>query len=225
MKSWVLAWMVLAPIAAAHDIITTKITFSNEVARILYQRCVACHRDGGSAFSLATYAEARPWAKAIKEEVLSRRMPPWGAIKGFGEFQDDRSLTQEDLTILADWVEGGAPEGDPRVLPHVPHFTPREEIVRPAGTRELPLDGAAAIKEAVSLVAIRPHKLPEGASVKVVAERADGSIAPVIWIENYRAAFRHTYILRSPLYLAGGSHLLMFPASAGSFSLFTQPAQ
>ena len=69
-----------------------------------------------------TYAEARPWAAAIKEEVLERRMPPWGAVKGFGEFKDDQGLTQEQIELIADWVEGGAPEGDPKLLPKVPEF-------------------------------------------------------------------------------------------------------
>src|SRR5437773_2329990 len=98
---------------SAHDPITTKITWSREVSRIVYARCLGCHREGGAAFSLATYAEARPWAKAIKEEVLVRRMPPWNAVKGFGQFKGDRGLAQEELSIIADWVEGGAPEGNP----------------------------------------------------------------------------------------------------------------
>ena len=64
--------------------------------------------------------EARPWAKAIQEEVLRRRMPPWNAVKGFGQFQDDRGLTQEELSLIAEWVDGGAPEGNPLYLPDRP---------------------------------------------------------------------------------------------------------
>lgn len=90
----------------AHDIITTKVTFDREISRLLFDRCTSCHRDGGAAFSLATYDAARPWAKAIKEEVLERRMPPFGAVKGFADLRDDRSLTQEQLEIISDWVEG-----------------------------------------------------------------------------------------------------------------------
>ena len=70
--------------------------------------------------SLLTYESARPWAKAIKEEVLNRRMPPWGAVKGFGDFRDDPSLTQDEITRIAEWVEGGAPEGDPALSVHPP---------------------------------------------------------------------------------------------------------
>src|SRR5437773_2744512 len=94
-----IAWTVMT---TAHDVITTPITFSREISRLVYSRCGSCHHEGGSAFSLMTYAEARPWAKAIKEEVLERRMPPWGAVKGFGEFRDDQGLTQEQIELLAD---------------------------------------------------------------------------------------------------------------------------
>src|SRR4051812_11822963 len=79
--------ILLAGISYAHEPITTKLTWTQEISRIFYKRCVSCHREGGaSPMSLATYDEARPWAKAIKEEVLERRMPPWGAVRGIGEF-------------------------------------------------------------------------------------------------------------------------------------------
>ena len=57
--------------------------------------------------ALLDYEQARPWAKAIRDEVLARRMPPWGAVKGYGEFQGDRSLTQDEMNRIAEWVEGG----------------------------------------------------------------------------------------------------------------------
>ena len=123
-------------ILRAHDPISTKLTWTQEVSRIVYKRCAGCHREGGNApMSLLTYAEARPWAKAIKEEVLNRRMPPWGAVKGFGDFRDDPSLTQDEITRIAEWVEGGAPEGEAIYLPFppkpsVPPAMPRGTVVR-----------------------------------------------------------------------------------------------
>src|SRR5262245_27528613 len=81
----------------AHDIITTPVTWNREMSRIFFSRCVACHRDGGSAFSMAQYRETFPWRTAIKEEILERRMPPWGAVKGFGDFRNDQALTPEQL--------------------------------------------------------------------------------------------------------------------------------
>src|SRR2546425_12062050 len=120
-------FLVLAPVLAfAHDPITTKVTFNKEVIRILERRCLGCHREGGVApMSLGTYAEARPWAKAIKEEILERRMPPWNAAKGFGEYENDRSLSQLETELLVDWVEGGAPKGDDKDIPKPVSSEPR----------------------------------------------------------------------------------------------------
>src|SRR2546422_700161 len=72
-----------------HDPITTKLTWNREISRIVYKRCGSCHHQGGRAMDLTTYELARPWAKAIRDEVLARRMPPWGAVKGVGEFAGD----------------------------------------------------------------------------------------------------------------------------------------
>src|SRR5689334_22698499 len=119
--------------AFAHDPITTKLTWSREVSRIVYKHCATCHRDGGTAMSLLTYQDARPWAKAIKEEVLERRMPPWGAVKGFGQFEHDQGLTQEEVSVITDWVEGGAPEGDPKYYPEKP-LPDAPAAARPKGT-------------------------------------------------------------------------------------------
>ncbi|MEO8596732.1 MAG: cytochrome c [Candidatus Solibacter sp.] len=112
--------------------ITTKITWSREISRIVSRQCAGCH-NGGPAFSLLSYAEARPWAKAIKDEVLARRMPPWNAVKGFGDFKNDHGLTQDDLAILSEWVDGGAPEGNPLALPPKPRREDNEEDESPAG--------------------------------------------------------------------------------------------
>ena len=108
--------------AWGHDIITTPITFDREIARIVYSRCASCHHPGGSAFSLMTYKEARPWAEAVKEEVLARRMPPWGAVKGFGDFRNDQALTPEQLEVITSWADGGVPEGEEKDLPPLPKF-------------------------------------------------------------------------------------------------------
>src|ERR1700749_5190207 len=106
--------------AYCHDIITTKVTFDREIVRLFNSHCNSCHHEGGTAFSLETWKEARPWAKAIGEEVLQRRMPPWGAVKGFGDFRNDQGLTAEQLELIVDWEEGGAPEGEEKDLPAQP---------------------------------------------------------------------------------------------------------
>jgi hypothetical protein len=107
----------------AHTPITTSILFNREVVRILKDNCLGCHRPGGIApMSLATYEDARPWAKAIKEELLERRMPPWLAVKGFGVFGNAPPLSQRDVDTIVNWVEGGAPKGDASLLPQRPLF-------------------------------------------------------------------------------------------------------
>ncbi len=107
---------------SAHDPITTKLTWAKEISRLFAARCIGCHRqDGPAPFPISSYEQARPWAVAIREEVLARRMPPWNAVRGFGRFSPDPSLSQEEIRLIVDWVNGGAPEGDPRLLdPAIP---------------------------------------------------------------------------------------------------------
>lgn len=212
-----------APLAA-HEVITTRLTWSREISRIVYKRCVACHREGGKApMSLLTYAEARPWAKAIREEVLERRMPPWGAVKGFGDFRDDVSLTQEEIMLLADWVEGGAPEGDPALMPYPPD--PRNAPAsRAANGRSIVVKGTRALTAATVVRAIRPAGLAEGASVRVVAERPDGAIEPLLWLLNYQPKWRRTYAYREPLRLPAGTLVKLLPPEAGAVTLIAAAA-
>jgi hypothetical protein len=81
--------------------------------------------------SLATYEEARPWAKAIKEEMLEKRMPPWRAMKGYGEFRNAPTLTQREIDLIVNWVEGGAPKGDDKDLPAEPLYSDDWQMGKP----------------------------------------------------------------------------------------------
>ncbi len=200
-----------------HDVITTKITWSREISRLVYQRCISCHRDGGSAFSLTTYEQARPWAKAIKEEVNERRMPPWGAVKGFGEFRDDQGLTQEQIELINDWVEGGAPEGDAALLPKLP-ATKAEGANREIYATSI-VDGQLTLKAPLKLKGIRPDNIPEGTTLQVIAERPDGSIEPLLWLYNYKPQFQRTYMYRTPLSFPAGTKVQIAPMSAGTVAL------
>ena len=203
--------------SSGHDVITTPITFSREISRLVYSRCAVCHRQGGSAFSLLTYTEARPWAKAIKDEVLERRMPPWGAVKGFATFQDDRGLTQEQLELIAEWVEGGAPEGDPKYLPKAADFEAWSGGAPSPGG--IPVDGETTLKAAVTVSGVRAKVVPEGSSFMAVAERPDGTIEPLLWIYDYKPRFDHPYWYRAPLRLPAGTKVEIAPRGAGSIAL------
>lgn len=95
----------------SHTPITTKIVFQKEIAKIFQRKCFQCHTDGNVAMSLTTYKNARPWAVAIKEEILERRMPPWSAVTGYGHFANDMSLTDREISLILSWTDGGAPSG------------------------------------------------------------------------------------------------------------------
>lgn len=207
----------------AHDIITTKITWTREVSRLVYKRCASCHREGGTAFSLTTYEAARPWAVAIKEEVLQRRMPPWGAVKGFGEFRNDQGLTQEELDLIANWVEGGAPQGEVACLPPNRRFADQPLALKPDRSTPLAFHGDLTLKQPVELIAIRPGSQPSGSSVQVYASRPDGSAEPLIWLNQSSPATDRTFYFRQPLRLPAGTQILA--SSAASFTLFVATNQ
>src|SRR5215471_19431177 len=87
-------------------------TFTRDVAPVLQRNCQSCHRPGQAApFSMDTYEQVRPWAKAIKEAVLQRKMPPWFADPQFGHFANNPSLARTDIDTLVGWVDGNCPLG------------------------------------------------------------------------------------------------------------------
>jgi hypothetical protein len=95
-------------------------TFARDVAPILQKSCQSCHRPGAIApMSLVTYQDVRPWARAIKQKVQAREMPPWYIDRHIGiqKFKDDPSLTDAEIATIARWVDAGAPAGDPAGMP------------------------------------------------------------------------------------------------------------
>lgn len=98
--------------ASSHNPITTTVLFNREIVQILEKKCLVCHTEHGMAIPLTTYEQARPWAIAIKEEVLQRNMPPWPAVSGYGRFANDVGLTTREREFLISWIDGGAPKGD-----------------------------------------------------------------------------------------------------------------
>jgi hypothetical protein len=133
------------------------------VRAIVGARCVTCHAPGGSApMPLTTYDETRPWARAIKEQVLARRMPKWHAARGFGAFANDPTLTPFEIALLVSWIDGGLPR-DARALaaasPSPAPPSPMPAAIVPA-TPPLSRPRAAALTGAV-LVLTLPRGVAE----------------------------------------------------------------
>lgn len=190
--------------ARGHEVITTKLTWSKEVSRIVYARCAQCHRPGGAAFSLLKYEEARPWAKAIQEQVLTRQMPPWNAVKGFGDFAPDHGLAQEEIATISSWVEGGAPEGDPNHLPPLPSLQPP---VRKLQGPALLVHRQHTLQSPTRVLAIEASDIAPGAAAKLIATLPDGEQIPMIWIRDYSPKSNQQYRLAQPLRLPSGTRL------------------
>jgi len=228
MRRWILAatlvciYAIVALLARAHPLYTTKITWSREVSRIVYNKCASCHHQGGSSFSLMTYQDARPWAESIKQQVLTRRMPPWNAVKGFGEFKNDQGLAQEDIQIIAEWVEGGAPQGNPLYSPPKPDF-PLVKTRNNLAEKRVTISGPTILKQSVQAIAIEPTQIPSSGSLQVVAQRPDGSTEPLIWIEKFNPQFNTTYYFRNPLAFPAGTKIEMMPKNGSMTLIVTAP--
>ena len=165
-----------------------------------------------------TYEEARPWAKAMREEVLERRMPPWGAVEGVGAFRENPSLTALEIEYIVSWVEGGAPEGDAVYLPAKPEFAPAGRAKTEVTGPRLILESAArlTLRDTVTAVAITPRELANGASLEVTAYKPDGSVEHLIWLRNYREEWTRTYWFRDPIRLPAGTRIAVDATAPGS---------
>src|SRR5262249_37737062 len=110
-------------LAAMAGAVPSTVTYYKDVGPVLEKRGPECHRPGEAApMSLMSYNEVRPWAKAIKTAVLTKKMPPWFADPHFGKFSNDRTLTQSEIDTLIAWIDGGVKEGDPKEAPKPREF-------------------------------------------------------------------------------------------------------
>jgi len=187
-----------------HDIITTKLTYARDVSRIINQRCLQCHQSG-SSIPLTTYEEVRPWAVSIKEQVLTRAMPPWGAVKGFGDLAPDYALSQEEMLIIAAWVIGGAPRGDPALTPKP--AVPPEGVERPQLHDALAVSTRIKLDKALDLNAIRPTPVERVKSARIVARLPDGSTEPLLWLYQYEPVWKTVFRFRRSLRLPAGTEI------------------
>ena len=164
--------------------------------------------------SLATYDEARPWAKAIREEVLERRMPPWGAVKGFGEFRNDESLSEREIEMLANWVEGGAPQGEDIYSPPLPGPAAWPQDGAPPDTEAVELRVHKKLERTVVAVGVRVEGGEGWQGAQVVAHRPDGTFVPLAWVQNRSRHQPRDYYFAEPVRLSKGTELRV--ASEGS---------
>jgi mono/diheme cytochrome c family protein len=117
----------------------TPVTFTKDVAPILYKNCVSCHRDGEMApMSLVTYKDARPWAKSIRRNVVEHVMPPWHADPAHSRFSNARGLSQAEIDTIVAWVDRGAPQGKESDLPPAPTYPDGWDIGIPDAVYEMP---------------------------------------------------------------------------------------
>jgi hypothetical protein len=173
--------------------------------------------------SLATYEEARRWARAIKEETMTRRMPKWHAARGYGDFRNDPSLAPYEIALIAAWADGGAPRGtkaDER-----PAAPGNQTSARPSADIDLS-------RVRTHTIPCGEHPMPEGTLLAVQPETsAEGSVGMAIrfptgrreivgWIKRFDPDFAATYWLRTPLDLLAGSVLVTQPASGCSVTVF-----
>ena len=111
---------------------SAEVNYSRDVAPILYQHCTACHHPNDTApMSLMDYKSARPWAQAIRQAVLLKKMPPWFADRSIGQFANDPTLTDSERQSIVAWVDEGATEGEPKDLPPAPAYADGWRIGKP----------------------------------------------------------------------------------------------
>lgn len=165
------------------------VTFHKDVLPVLQARCQGCHRAGEAApMSLMTYAEARPWAKAIRAAVASGKMPPWFAEKGIGHFTNDKSLTAKERETLLAWADAGAKEGNPKDAPPPVSFAGGWTIGKPDAVIDMGAD----------------YKVPAGGTVEYTYFVVKAPFAEDKWIEKAelrpgaRSVVHHVVLMSRP---------------------------
>ena len=202
------AILAAAVAVSAHDPIGTKVSWDREIASLVLARCVSCHTAGGRApMPLTTYEEVRPWARAIREEVLTRRMPKWHVVRGYGDFTNDPSLSAFEIALIVAWVDGGAPKSLPgRPAAAVPLKAGQTPEAPPA-TRPVTANCDTRTALTGRLLGLRAE-LEEGQSVRVTAS-IEGAEQPLLWIRDFEPGFAPTYWLRTPMDLDRSARLTM----------------
>jgi len=148
-------------------------TFNKDIAPIVWQNCAGCHHAGEVApFTLTSYDDVKKRAKQISKITHSRLMPPWKAEPGFGDFQDERRLTDQQISLIQTWAANGAPEGNPADLPPLPKFTEGWSLGQPDIIVKMAEPFTLhAERPDVFRVFVVPFEVPAGKYVKAVDYR------------------------------------------------------
>ena len=214
--SSVVALSAAAVVLSAHDPIKSRVTWAGDISPIIEARCGSCHSPNArGTMSLATYEDARPWARAIKEEVLTRRMPTWRAVRGYGDFSNDPSLSAFEIALITAWADGGAPRGtaaDVRRDANPARARVSEE--RPAGARDVTVPCGEQPAPEGTLLAVRPI-VEKGGSVGIAVRLPSGRREIVAWIRGFEPESPTTYRLRVPLELPPAAIVSAQPATPG----------
>jgi len=183
------ALLITGSVANAAD---GRVTFTKDVLPILQNNCVVCHRESGTnltgmiaPMSLTDYAEVRPWAKAIKRAVVSKSMPPWHATdETHGVFRNERTISDDQIATISNWVDSGAVRGDAADAPLMPVFNDGAEDGWTIGTPDLIVslpepywvpDEAEDIQPRL-MIEITEEMLPEARFVKAVEFRPGSEV-------------------------------------------------
>jgi mono/diheme cytochrome c family protein len=140
MRIRVLAIVVAVACVSRAALAQRQVTFSETIAPIVYANCVTCHRPGEAApFPLISYEDVKKRGALIASVTRARYMPPWHAVHGYGEFADERRLTDDQIAAIADWVKQGMPQGNPARMPALPQFTEGWQLGTPDLILEMPV--------------------------------------------------------------------------------------
>ena len=168
----------------------SEVTYSKQIARIFQERCIECHRAGEiGPFPLTNYEEVVGWAAMIREVTAEQRMPPWHASPEHGTFANDARLSDDEKSLIARWVENGAPEGDPRDLPPAKSFVEGWRIGQP--------DQVVFMRE-------EPFAVPASGEVRYQYFQVDPGFTEDKWISaaecrpGNRAIVHHIIVLIQP---------------------------
>ncbi len=178
--------------AAGKKSAPAAVTFSKDVAPIFNKACAQCHQPKDIApFSVMSFKDVRPWAKSIREKVISKEMPPWHADPHFGNFSNDMRLSQAEIDTIVAWVDGGAIEGNPKDLP---------KLTNPRETWEIG-------KPDVVLTMDKPYQLPASGADDYIYIRVPTNFTEDKWIQasefrpgNKRVVHHAVVFVESPAF-------------------------